>query len=127
MAVEILSVSLSDETIEGLANAVARLIRNQVLGGSQPAAESNPPSSETHRTRRDGVSEGGADPWTGNAPPPPNNPQPDPNQAPAAPRCEHGEMRFVKAGFSKNSGKAYNAFYGCPAPRGAQQCKSVQA
>jgi hypothetical protein len=35
-------------------------------------------------------------------------------------------MRFVPAGFSQATKKAYNAFYGCPQPRGAQdKCKSV--
>lgn len=153
MAVEILSVSLSDDSLEKLAQRVAQLL------GNQPSTQSNPPSPETHRTRSDGVSEGRPDPWVGNAPADngqwpqggqqqgqqANGPQggyqgqqqqgyqqgPPPqreNQAPQAPQCMHGEMRFVPAGFSQSSKKAYNAFYGCPAPRGApDKCKSVSA
>lgn len=148
MAVEILSVSLSDESIEKIANRVAMLLT--ASEGNYPGTQSNHPSSETHRTQSGGVSQGQADPWTG-APPAdtgqwpqqgqavPSSPQsgyqgqqqgPPPqqeNQAPQAPRCLHGEMRYVPAGFSKSSGKAYQAFYGCPAPRGQEQCKSERA
>lgn len=142
MAVEILSVSLSDESVEKVAQRVAQLL------GNQPGTLSNPPSSETHRTRSEGVSEGQADPWTGAAPadngnwpqggPPASGnvphqnyqqAQPPPqqqNQGPPEPSCVHGTMRYVPAGFSKSSGKAYQAFYGCPAPRGQEQCKSVR-
>jgi hypothetical protein len=44
-----------------------------------------------------------------------------------APRCIHGEMRYVAAGQSKKSGQWYAAFYGCAAPQGVQQCRSVKA
>lgn len=50
-----------------------------------------------------------------------------PTTGQAGPVCAHGPMRFVPAGFSKSTGKPYAAFYGCPAPRGQQQCKSVKA
>jgi hypothetical protein len=43
------------------------------------------------------------------------------------PTCVHGEMRYVAAGFSRSTGKGYAAFWGCSAPRGTQQCKSVPA
>jgi hypothetical protein len=40
----------------------------------------------------------------------------------------HGAMRYVPAGFSQSTGRSYNAFWGCTAPRGAQdKCKSVTA
>ena len=74
------------------------------------------------------------DPWNGQPtqqqPPPPQVPQqPQVPQAPqgSAPSCTHGQMRYVPAGYSKSTGKAYAAFYGCPAPRGETQCRSVRA
>lgn len=142
MPVEILTVSLSDDSIEALANAVARLIRNQIQPGNYPAAESNPPSSETHRTRSDQVPQQGGDSW-GETPvddggwpqggqsaqPPQQSQPPQQNQQQGGPKfCQHGEMRLVPAGFSQSSGKAYKAFYACPTPRGAtDKCKSITA
>lgn len=78
------------------------------------------------------------DPWGGPATtgaPPAAQPQPAPTYSGGAvnstpqgnPTCAHGEMRYVPAGFSRNSGKGYAAFWGCPAPRGTNQCKSVPA
>jgi hypothetical protein len=164
VAVEILTVSLSDESIEKVAAAVARML------GNQPVAQSNPPAPETQRTQSGGFQQGQADPWVGDAPadtgqwpqggpqasgniphqgqqfgPPPTPttsqgvtayPQqgPPPNQQNGyqqqgqTPTCNHGAMKYVPAGFSRSTNKAYNAFWGCPAPRGAQdKCRSVPA
>jgi hypothetical protein len=63
VAVEILTVSLSDESVEKIALAIVRMTDNNHVG-----TQSNPPSSETHRTRNDGVSETRADPWVGGDP-----------------------------------------------------------
>lgn len=74
------------------------------------------------------------DPWAGtNAAPPahtaPAPPAPQqPAQGAAAPVCVHGPRRYVPAGFSKSTGRAYPAFWGCSAPRGApDKCATVPA
>jgi hypothetical protein len=75
------------------------------------------------------------DPWL-----PPQNAQAQPqtqqSYAPPAPQqmqqgppmCAHGPMRYVPAGFSQRTNKAYAAFYGCQAAQGdPNKCKSVPA
>ena len=49
--------------------------------------------------------------------------QPQGNGGAPAPSCAHGAMKLVPGGTSKNTGKAYNAFWACTADR-ANQCKS---
>ena len=49
--------------------------------------------------------------------------QPQGNGGAPAPSCAHGAMKLVPGGTSKNTGKAYNAFWACVADR-ANQCKS---
>ncbi|MEQ4716128.1 hypothetical protein [Nonomuraea sp. B19D2] len=57
-------------------------------------------------------------PWPDDAPPGDDGP----------PMCDHGAMRYVPAGTSKATGKAYGAFYGCTAQRNdPTRCKSVPA
>jgi hypothetical protein len=51
--------------------------------------------------------------------------QAPPNPGPV-PSCQHGAMKLVPGGISKNTGKAYNAFYSCNGPRDSQ-CKTVNA
>jgi hypothetical protein len=116
MAIEILSVGLEDETIQKLADAVVSR-----LGGNS-ATQSNPPTPNSQSPQSTGSQNQEEDPWL-------SSPQGQQEQAQQnnVPRCQHGEMRFVPAGYSKNGGKPYDAFYGCPAPRGQQQCKSVKA
>ena len=68
---------------------------------------------------------------------PPAMPQYQPPQPPATPQavgnatppsCVHGPMRYVPSGFSKSTGRAYSAFWGCPAPQGAaDKCRSAPA
>jgi len=41
-----------------------------------------------------------------------------------SPSCAHGPMKLVPGGVSKNTGKAYNAFYSCTAGRDSG-CRSV--
>ena len=122
MSVEILSVSLDDETIEKLATAVASR-----LGGS---GTNNP---ETGTPDPSPPAEPQDDPWAGtNAQAAPQaQTQQQPAQAqrgPTVPSCIHGEMRYVPGGFSRSNNKPYAAFYGCPTPRGTpNQCKSQPA
>jgi uncharacterized membrane protein len=49
--------------------------------------------------------------------------QAPPNPGPV-PSCQHGAMVLRPAGTSKNTGKAYNAFYSCTAGRDSG-CRSV--
>ena len=49
--------------------------------------------------------------------------QAPPNPGPV-PSCQHGAIKLVPGGISKNTGKAYNAFYSCTGPR-ESQCKTV--
>jgi hypothetical protein len=52
--------------------------------------------------------------------------QSQPASAPAGPppTCRHGEMKYVPAGISKRTQKAYKAFYSCTGPR-QEQCDTV--
>jgi len=49
--------------------------------------------------------------------------QAPPNPGPV-PSCQHGAMKLVPGGISKNTNKAYNAFYSCTAGRDSG-CRSV--
>ena len=49
--------------------------------------------------------------------------QAPPNPGPV-PSCIHGAMKLVSGGISKNTNKAYNAFYSCTAGRDSG-CRSV--
>lgn len=148
MSVEILSVSLSDESVERLAQRVAQLV------GGQPATHSNPPSSQNPQDAAGPASGGNDDPWQ-NQPPAQNQQQgqymgqqgqwqqqpvqqqsPPPQQQTQqynvqGPTCAHGAMRYVPSGVIKSGprqGQTFPAFYGCPLPKGAQgKCSSVQA
>ena len=51
--------------------------------------------------------------------------QAPPNPGPV-PSCQHGAMKLVPGGISKNTGKAYNAFYSCTAGRDSG-CRSVNS
>ena len=121
MSIEILSIDLNDATIEKLADAVARRL------GSQTVTQSNPPSAETPSGGNAGLQPGVADPWGTTQPQQQPVQQPAQQPSAAGPSCAHGPMRFVPAGFSKSTGKAYQAFWGCPASRGQAQCRSVKA
>lgn len=119
MSVEILSVSLDDETIEKLSQRVAQLVGAPATGLRPEPQEAAPPPQD--------------DPWAGtNAQAAPQaQTQQQPAQAqrgPTVPSCIHGEMRYVPGGFSRSNNKPYAAFYGCPTPRGTpNQCKSQPA
>lgn len=134
MPVEILTVGLDEATIETLAKKVASLLSD----GNWPTTQSNPPSPETRRTQSAPVQNTDPEGWDKPDSVPASRPdsQPDsaPDSAPAdagppavrSPRCNHGEMRYVKAGYSKNGNRPYPAFYGCSAPKGEQQCQSIK-
>lgn len=122
MAVEILTVSLSDESIETLANRIA-----YILNGPSPTTLSNPPSSETTQGAERSGFQPNDDPWL-NSPDSQEQQRPAVEQEQGPPKkfCKHGEMRFIPAGVSGN-GKKYNAFYGCTLQRGdPDQCKPVR-
>lgn len=128
MAVEIFTVSLSDESIQGIAREVWRMV------GDKLATESNPPSAQTPQPAASPASAEQGDPWQNQAPPPQSQgSQPQPyqqsqQQNAQVPTCAHGPMRYVPAGVSQSTGRAYPAFYGCQLPRGAQgKCQSVPA
>lgn len=127
MSVEILTVSLSDESIEKLAQRLW-----EIGTGNGAVTLSNPPSPQTPQ--------GAEQPGFQQGPPPSQNSAPDPWTQPQAPQqqyqqpaqqaqpqqgqvptCAHGPKRWVPPGFSQNTGKSYPGFYACPAPRG-QQC-----
>lgn len=48
--------------------------------------------------------------------------QPTQQAAPPGPTCQHGPLKIVPGGFSQAKGKAYAAFWACPAAQG-QQCR----
>ena len=143
MAIEILTVSLSDESIQRVADLVTGKVLS-IMQGGLATTDGNPPSPQTPQdAERQGFQPQG-DPWLNQNPTPPaqqqqyqptpssqQQPQYQPPQQPPAVQqgppkrfCPHGEMRFVPAGTTQQ-GKQYNAFYGCPLQRGdVNQCKS---
>jgi hypothetical protein len=141
MSVEILSVNLSNETIEALAERVAALLDR----GNRTTTQSNPPSAQNPQGA--GSPEPGqpADPWgNGNVPQqapqapqapvqqyqtaPPYSPQQQPQNGQQDQRgfnCAHGSMRFVPAGKNRNTGESYGAYYACGLDRGVQgRCRN---
>ena len=137
MAVEILTVSLSDESIGRLAMHIASLLKAPV-----PTTDSNPPSPEFPQSAEPSGFSQQPDPWQNRVGTPPsqqNYPQQAPpqqqyqqgsppavQQGPPQRFCPHGEMRFVPAG-TNSQGKSYNAVYGCTLQRGdPNQCKPVR-
>lgn len=124
MAVEILSVSLSDESIERLAQEVLRLMVNS--NKADLATQSNPPSSQTSQGAERSGFQASDDPWLNSPDAQEQRPAVEQEQAPPRKFCKHGEMRFIPAGVSGN-GKRYNAFYGCSLERGnPDQCRPVR-
>src|SRR5690348_10270942 len=143
LAVEILTIDLSDESVQRIAAEVHRLITQ-----APSATQSNPPSPQYPQSAEPSGFQQQADPWLNQNPSPPQQqfgpppapttsqgvtaypqqptqPQPAVQQAPPERFCPYGKMRFVPAG-TNNQGRAYNAFYGCPLPRGdANQCRPV--
>lgn len=147
MSVQILSVALDDETIERLAQRVAAIMQGGQPVPTAPAAA--PPAQPPAPAAPAAPATSDYDPWAGtNAAPAaaPGAYAAPATAAPAAapgtyaagpsaaappanggPVCAHGPMRFVPAGFSKSTGRAYGAFWGCPAPKGApDKCGSVK-
>lgn len=120
MPVEILTVGLDDAAIEKIAQRVAQLV-----GGSQPGYQPVTSAPAVQATQSAQTPQQESDPWLDSQPP--QQPVSQPQQAQqSGPQCQHGAMRYVPAGFSQGSGKAYRAFWACPTPRGAQdKCKSV--
>jgi hypothetical protein len=125
MAIEILTVSLSDESIEAVARRVAEIVRVDA-GIDQPGVDrmvtqSNPPSSQNLQGAERSGFQQNSDPWLDS---PDSQQRQAQTQGPPDRYCTHGKMRYVPAGVSA-SGRSYGAFYGCPLPRGdANQCKS---
>jgi len=145
VSVEILSVSLSDESVEALAQRLAQLL------GAPPVTQSNPPAAQTPQPAASPESGEPADPWQNQqaqqyqpqpqqyqqqAPPPQQYQQAPPAQQgqqynAQVPTCAHGPMRYVPGGTIKSgprAGQSYPPFYGCQLPKGAPgKCASVQA
>lgn len=119
MAIEILSVSLSEESVARIADAVAA----QLLPAQRATTHSNPPSAQNPQPAERPGFQQESDPWLDS---PDSQQRPAVETGPAEKHCRHGKMRFVEAGVSA-SGRKYNAFYGCPLERGnPDQCKPVR-
>lgn len=135
MSIEIGTIALDDETIDRIAQLV--VLKAHLGAETWPPAESgqattqsNHPSPDTHRTQSEPVQQPQGDPWD-------NSPQGQQQaqqaaqaasrQTQATPTCQHGPMRYVAAGFSQRTGKAYAAFWGCAGPQGGAKCKSSPA
>ena len=148
MSVEIMSVSLSDETIERLAQRIAQLAGQ----GQWPTTQSNPGSSQNPQGAGGPGSQQGGDPWMNQGGAPSNQGQQNqgyqgqPNngqqyqggqqnqyqgqqggqQQQGGQNCAHGPMIFQPAGVNRNTQEPYDAYYKCPLQRGAQgRCRNV--
>jgi hypothetical protein len=151
-----MSVSLSDETIEAVANAVARILRNHPPGDfraaeSHSTTQSNPPSPQNPQGANGPGSGGQGDPWMnqngGQQQQGQHQGQQQGQQAPGqyqgqqnqgfqgqgqqqqgGHNCAHGQMTFVPAGTNRNTNEPYNQYWKCPLQRGAQgRCRNVYA
>ena len=128
MSIEILTVSLSDESIDRIVTALhARMQHPQVT-----ITQSNPPSAQNPQSAESPGFQQEADPWQNGGVPQTAPPQPQPSYQPPAqvqpqqapgttPVCAHGPKKWVPPGFSQTTQKSYQGFWACPAPRG-QQC-----
>jgi hypothetical protein len=149
VSVEILSVHLSDESIERLALAVANIL----AGGDRPTTQSNPGSSQNPQDANGPGSGGQGDPWLnqngGQQQQGQYQGQQQGQQGPGQQyqgqqnqgfqgqgqqqqggghNCAHGPMAFVPAGTNRNTNEPYNQYWKCPLPRGAQgRCRNVYA
>jgi hypothetical protein len=122
VSVEILSVTLSPESIEALAQRVAQLLGQ----GQWPTTESNPGSSQNPQGANGPGSGQQGDPWMNQNggqqqqaqqyQGPPNNQQqyqqgpPQGQQQGGGHNCAHGAMAFVPAGVNRNTNEPYNQY-----------------
>jgi hypothetical protein len=137
VSVEILTVSLSDESIGRLAMQIASLLK-----GVAPTTQSNPPSSQNPQDANGPGSGGQGDPWLNQnggqqqqaqqyqqGPPQGQQGQyqgQQQGQQQGGHNCAHGQMTFVPAGTNRNTNEAYNQYWKCPLQRGAQgRCRNV--
>lgn len=117
MAVEILTVSLSEDSIELLARAVARHMGDRATTQSNPPSSQNPQGAERSGFRQESRAPQNDDPWE-------DTPQHEQGQE--QPRfCAHGEMTYFPPGYSKTKNKAYGASFRCPQTRGQNQCQAI--
>lgn len=142
MAVEILTVGLDEATMTKLADMVAERLRSVTPVGSEtrrtqtaevsaesgsgwesePSQASTPASDSRPAQAADSAPAGGSDSGPAGA-----NDLANPQRRP---RCGHGDMRFVKGGFSQRSGKGYPAFWGCSSDKNTpreQKCEGINA
>jgi hypothetical protein len=135
--IEILSVSLSDESIVAIAERVAMLLDK----GNRPTTQSNPGSSQNPQDANGPGSGGQGDPWMngqqGQANPAIQQGYVQPQgqqyqqgqpqgQQQGGHNCAHGPMTFVPAGVNRNTNEPYNQYWKCPLQRGAQgRCRNV--
>ena len=120
MAVEILTVSLSDESIERIANAIADMLlpATRATTHSNHPSPQNPQGAERSGFRQESrAPQQSDDGWDQ----PQQRQQPQDGQE-GPPMCNCGDpKRWVPPGYSERSGKSYPGFWACPRPRG-QQC-----
>lgn len=102
------TIHLDDETIAMLAAEVVLRLKGVI----DPSQSVTPPEPETHRTQTAPVS--GDAGWDSPAPAAPEAPAPAQDVA----HCPHGPMKWVPPGYSQRTGKSYQGFWGCQAPRG---------
>jgi hypothetical protein len=139
--IEILSVSLSPESVEALAQRVAQLLGQ----GQRPTTESNPGSSQNPQGANGPGSGGQGDPWMnqnggqqqqgqyqgqqqGQQGPGQQFQGQSQGQQQGGHNCAHGPMAFVPAGTNRNTNEPYNQYWKCPLQRGAQgRCRNVYA
>ena len=142
MSIEILTVSLSDESIDRIVTALHARIQHP-----QTVTQSEPPSPNFSQSAEPSGFQQQPDPWqNGSSIPPaqpqmyqptpssqvqpqyqqPQGPPPAVQQGPPDRYCAHGKMRYVPAGTYKSGprmGQPRGAFYGCPTERGTPgQC-----
>ena len=154
MSIEILTVSLSDESMEALAELIYARLQNggMVMNAGRVVTQSEPPSPNFPQSAEPSGFQAQPDPWQNGAGAPPvqqpqlsptaqvmtgyqappqqyQGPPPAVQQGPPDRYCTHGKMRYVPAGVYQSgprTGQPRAAFYGCSLQRGdPNQCKPV--
>jgi hypothetical protein len=136
VSVEILTVHLSDESVQ----AIAELVAARLIHHNQPTTQSNPGSSQNPQGANGPGSGGQGDPWMnqngGQQQQGQYQGQQQGQQAPGqyqgqqnqgfqgqgqqqggGHNCAHGPMAFVPAGTNRNTNEPYNQYWKCPLKR----------
>jgi hypothetical protein len=121
MPVEILTVCLSEESIEAVARHVALYLEKRNVG-NQVTTQSNPGSSQNPQDANGPGSGQQGDPWLNQGGTPPQQGQ----QQQGGQNCAHGAMMWQPPGTNRNTGESYSGYWKCPLQRGAQgRCRNV--